>query len=116
MKRQHLLALVATMMLMSALLALASVRDCSLHIRCTSIDAFKHYPLLKVSFNCTNCACASVQVAVDWSTNLVTWTPVVQAGGYPCLTNGGEVTVVDETSANSKMRRFYRARVVGPCP
>jgi hypothetical protein len=116
MNRQPLLMFVATMLLMVILVALASAQDCLLHIRCSSFEPNKHYAFLKVSFACTNCPCPSVQVAVDWSTNLVTWYPVAQAGGYPCLTNGAEVTVVDETSSNLKACRFYRARVVGPCP
>jgi hypothetical protein len=94
----------------------ANAQDCRLQIRFAGITPAKYYTVLKISFSPTTNSCAGVRAAVEWSDDLVTWHPVSQPGGLPCVTVGAEVQVVDETDARTRSRRFYRVRHSGACP
>ena len=94
----------------------AIAQDCRLQVRFAGFSPLKYYTVLKISFAPTTNSCAGVRAAVDWSDDLVTWKPVVQAGGLPCVTSGAEVQVIDETDSRLALRRFYRARQAGSCP
>src|SRR5262245_35448827 len=96
----------AALLLQISLISLSSAQaqNCRLQIRCSGFEPLKGYAFLKISFASTN-SCAGVRVAVEWSDDLVTWHPVTQAGGLPCLTQGAEVQVVDETNSRTRLCR-----------
>jgi|SRR5882672_69556 len=94
----------------------AVAQDCRLQIKFAGFSPVKNYTVLKISFAPTTNSCAGVKAAVDWSADLVTWKPVVQAAGLPCVTSGAEVQVIDETDSQQTLRRFYRVRQAGSCP
>ncbi len=101
---------------LSFALAPVGAQDCRLQIRCSGFTAFKYYAVLKISFAATTNSCGGAKAAVEWSDDLMTWNPVTQAGGLPCVTPGAEVQVIDETDARSRGQRFYRVRHAGLCP
>jgi hypothetical protein len=105
----------ATVLLISVSLPSAHAQDCRLQIRHAGFEPFKGYAILKISFASTTNSCAGVRAAVEWSDNLVAWYSVSQTG-LPCVTQGAEVQVVDETDARTRPRRFYRARAAAACP
>jgi hypothetical protein len=94
----------------------AVAQDCRLQIKFAGFTQFKNYTVLKISFAPTTNSCAGVKAAVEWSDDLVTWKPVAQAGGLPCVTSGAQVQVIDETDSQHTLRRFYRVRQAGSCP
>jgi hypothetical protein len=97
-------------------LSSAVAQDCRLQIGFAGFTPLKYYTVLKISFAPATNSCAGVKAAVDWSDDLVTWKPVVQASGLPCVTSGAEVQVIDETDSRLTLRRFYRVRQAGSCP
>ena len=118
--KQTVFSTFRTAVLLIAIFMIASfsavAQDCRLQVRFAGFSPLKYYTVLKISFAPTTNSCAGVKAAVDWSDDLVTWKPVVQAGGFPCVTSGAEVQVIDETDSRQTLRRFYRARQAGSCP
>src|SRR5882762_5152017 len=118
MKKPGLSALTASALMigLSLLIPLSvQAQDCPLQIRCSGFTPAKYYTVLKISFASTT-SCTGVRAAVEWSDDLVTWNPVHQPGGWPCVTSGTEVQVIEETDARYRRQRFYRVRHAGSCP
>src|SRR5260221_14774684 len=115
-KRLPMFVAGATALLISLSLPSAHAQECRLHLRHAGFEPFKGYSILKVSFAATTNSCTGVRAAVEWSDDLVTWHPVSQPGGLPCITAGAEVQVMDETNARTRSRRFYRVLHSGACP
>jgi hypothetical protein len=118
--KQTLLSPFRTAVLLIAILTIGSfsavAQDCRLQIKFAGFTPLKYYTVLKISFAPTTNSCAGVKAAVDWSDDLVTWKPVAQVAGLPCITSGAEVQIIDETDSRSTQRRFYRVRQAGSCP